>query len=225
MWCENLFLDFGHLNIQIIPSKLYRIHLHNFAWKTHKQIHIIQGWDCVQIVFLDMVFSRCYTMNQHGQVSTHGDRSEQAEGIWNPSLGYFLFTMLPTQKVYHTLSSPQIFVLQLLSCVRLFVTPWTAARQASLSFTISQSVLKLMSIESVMPSNHLILCRRLLLMLYLYTFLSSQIFLNLSSLLISLLYFLCKALFNYHEQVSVGIISHLWIMKLPSETFCKEDLV
>ena len=41
-------------------------------------------------------------------------------------------------------------------------TPWTAARQASLSFTISQSLLKLMSIESVMPSNYLILCRPLL---------------------------------------------------------------
>ena len=50
-------------------------------------------------------------------------------------------------------------VVQLLSCVRLFVTPWTATHQASLSFTISQSLLKLMSIESVMPSNHLILCR------------------------------------------------------------------
>ena len=49
-------------------------------------------------------------------------------------------------------------------CVRLFVTPWTAACQASLSFTISQSFLKLMSIESVMPSNHLILCRLLLLL-------------------------------------------------------------
>ena len=48
-------------------------------------------------------------------------------------------------------------VVQLLSCVRLFMTPWTAARQASLSFTISRSLLKLMSIESVMPSNHLIL--------------------------------------------------------------------
>ena len=42
--------------------------------------------------------------------------------------------------------------------------PWTAARQASLSFTISQSLLKIMSIESVMPSNHLILCHRLLLL-------------------------------------------------------------
>ena len=51
----------------------------------------------------------------------------------------------------------------LLSHVQVLVTPWTAARQASLSITNSQSLLKLMSIESVMPSNHLILCRPLLL--------------------------------------------------------------
>ena len=50
----------------------------------------------------------------------------------------------------------------LLSGVRLFVTPWTTAHQASLSFTNSRSLPKLMSIESVMPSNHLILCRPLL---------------------------------------------------------------
>ena len=48
------------------------------------------------------------------------------------------------------------------SRVRLFVTPWTAALQASLSWTISQSLPKFMSIESVMPSNHLILCPLLL---------------------------------------------------------------
>ena len=53
---------------------------------------------------------------------------------------------------------------QLLSCVRLFATPWTAARQASLSITNSQSFLKLMSIELVMPSNHFILCCPLLLL-------------------------------------------------------------
>ena len=53
---------------------------------------------------------------------------------------------------------------QSLSCVWLFVTPWTAARQASLSITNSQSLLKLMSIELVMSSNHLILCRPLLLL-------------------------------------------------------------
>ena len=56
-----------------------------------------------------------------------------------------------------------IIVVQLLSCVRLFETPWTAAHQASLSFTISWGLLKLMSIESVMPSKHLTLCCPLLL--------------------------------------------------------------
>ena len=53
---------------------------------------------------------------------------------------------------------------QSLSPVQLFATPWTAARQASLSITISWSLLKLMSIESVMPSYHLILCCPLLLL-------------------------------------------------------------
>ena len=53
---------------------------------------------------------------------------------------------------------------ELLSCVQFFVTPWTAARQAFLSITNSWSFFKLMSIESVMPSNHLILCHPLLLL-------------------------------------------------------------
>jgi len=57
-----------------------------------------------------------------------------------------------------------VVVVQSLSHVWLFVTPWTAARQASLTITISQSLLRLMSIESVMPSNHLILCCPLLLL-------------------------------------------------------------
>ena len=52
---------------------------------------------------------------------------------------------------------------QLLSCTWLFVTPWTATHQAPLSITNSRSLLKLMSIESVMPSNHFILCHPLLL--------------------------------------------------------------
>ena len=56
-----------------------------------------------------------------------------------------------------------VVVVQSLSCVQLFATSWTAAYHASLSFTISRSLLKLMSIESVMPSNHLILCHPLLL--------------------------------------------------------------
>ena len=61
-------------------------------------------------------------------------------------------------------SSVQFSSLQSLSCVRLFATPWIAARQASLSITNSQSSPRLLSIESVMPSSHLILCRPLLLL-------------------------------------------------------------
>ena len=56
----------------------------------------------------------------------------------------------------------QFISVQLLSRVRLFVIPWTAAQQASLSLTISQSLPKFTSIELVMPSNHLILCHPLL---------------------------------------------------------------
>ena len=58
----------------------------------------------------------------------------------------------------------QFSSVQSLSRVQLFATPWTAAHQASLSITNTWSLLKLMSIESVMPSNHLILCRPLLLL-------------------------------------------------------------
>ena len=59
---------------------------------------------------------------------------------------------------------PTGYSVQSLSRVRLSVTPWTAARQASLSITNSQSLLKLMSIESMMPPNHLVLCHPLLLL-------------------------------------------------------------
>ena len=61
-------------------------------------------------------------------------------------------------------SFSSVSLVQSLSRVRLFVTPWIAARQASLSITNSQSSLKLMCIESVMPSSHLIVCRPLLLL-------------------------------------------------------------
>ena len=69
---------------------------------------------------------------------------------------------------------------QSLSCVWLFATPWTAARQVSLSFTVSRSLFKLMSIESVMPSNHLILCHPLLLLPSVFP--SIRIFSNESAL-------------------------------------------
>ena len=61
-------------------------------------------------------------------------------------------------------ASPSLVIVQSFSCVWLFVTQWTAAHQASLSFTVSQSLLKLIPTELVMPSNHFILCRSLLLL-------------------------------------------------------------
>ena len=84
-------------------------------------------------------------------------------------LSDFTFTFfLLTISVYQP-SKPfnkgQFSPIQLLSHVQLFATPWTAAHQASLSITNFWSLLKLMSIESVMSSNHLILCRPLLLLL------------------------------------------------------------
>ena len=72
-------------------------------------------------------------------------------------------------------------VADLLSHVRLFVTPWTATHQTSLSFTVSRSLFKLMSIESVMLSNHLILCCPLLLP---SVFPSIRVFYNESALYI-----------------------------------------
>ena len=73
-------------------------------------------------------------------------------------------------------------VVQSLIHIRLFATPWTAACQASVSITNSQSLLKLMSIESVMPSNHLILCLPLLLLPSIFP--SIRVFSNVSVLCI-----------------------------------------
>ena len=82
----------------------------------------------------------------------------------------YVLLSIPSSFFYVHLESPfqlptRVFSsVQLLSRVRLFATPWIAAHQASLSITNSRSSLKLMSIESVMPSSHLILCRPLLLL-------------------------------------------------------------
>ena len=80
--------------------------------------------------------------------------------------------------LFHQFSS-----VQSLSRVRLFVTPWTAAHQASLPITNSWSLPKLISIESVMPSNHLILCRPLLLLPSIFP--NMRVFSNESALRIS----------------------------------------
>ena len=75
-----------------------------------------------------------------------------------------LNSTLKKLRSWHPVPSVQFSSVQSLSHVQLFETPWTAACQASLSITNSQGLLKLASIELVMPSNHLILCRSLLLL-------------------------------------------------------------
>ena len=80
------------------------------------------------------------------------------------------------------LSYTSVAVFQLLSCVQLCATPWTAVHQASLSITNSRSLLKLTSIESWMPSNHLVFCRPLLHLPSIFP--SIRIFSNKSALLI-----------------------------------------
>ena len=81
---------------------------------------------------------------------------------------------------YFMLSTLTVISFQSLSCVQLFEMQWTAAHQGSLSITNSQSLLKLMSIESVMPSNHLILCHPLLLLPSVFS--SIRVFSNESAL-------------------------------------------
>ena len=86
------------------------------------------------------------------------------------------------RKLYVSLHCSHCFfvVIQSLSHDRLFATTWTVAWQASPSFTVSWSLLKLMSIESVMPSNHLILCRPLLLLPLIFP--SIRVFSSVSAL-------------------------------------------
>ena len=76
---------------------------------------------------------------------------------------HYLVLLITTAFWNGTLNTPHL-VIQSPSHAWLFATPWTAAFHASLSFTISQSLLRLMSIESVMPSNHLIFCQPFLLL-------------------------------------------------------------
>ena len=98
-----------------------------------------------------------------------------------------------------------VVAVRLLSRVRLFATPWTTVCQASLSFTVSQSLLKLMSIESVIPSNHLILCRPLLLLSS--VFLSIGVFFNESDLHIKWLKYWSFSFSNSPSNEYSGLIS------------------
>ena len=132
-------------------------------------------------------YSLCYILHLcdlFGKVKVAQSCPHELYSPWNspgPNTGVgscsLLPAIFPTQRSntglpYSLLAKPpgkpkntgvgSVSLVQLLSRVRLFATPWIAARQASLSITNSRSLPKLTSIESVMPSNHLILCRPLL---------------------------------------------------------------
>ena len=83
---------------------------------------------------------------------------------WRGRIGKGMVRFRWEWQLWMRLPSPQFSSVKLLSHVRLFVTPWTIAHQASLSITNSRSLLKLTSIKSVIPSSHLILCHPLLLL-------------------------------------------------------------
>ena len=99
-----------------------------------------------------------WTVALQAPLSKRFSRKEYWSGLPCPPPGHLPHSGLKCQFLC------PLFSFSSVSGVRHFATPWTAARQASLSITSSQSVLKLMSIESVMPSNHLILCHPLLLL-------------------------------------------------------------
>ena len=92
--------------------------------------------------------------------------SQDSNRPWTSSYSniFSTFAIVPSRTLPKCNLAHAVVDVQSLSRVQLFATPWTAAFQASLSFTISRSLLKLMSSGSVMPSNHLILCCSLLLL-------------------------------------------------------------
>ena len=106
----------------------------------------------------------------------------ETDSLWNQHVERERTKIVTEEKSERHWISDQFSSVQSLNRVWLFVTPWTAAHQASLSITNSWSLLKLMSIKSVTPSNHLILCHPLLLPPSI--FLSIRVFLNESALCI-----------------------------------------
>ena len=125
-------------------------------------------------------FLLCVISHRSGIAAVIAGRSAEGEGRLRSQTvsgrGDPLFQLpKPPCGLTRFLAPRNLSSVQLLSLVQLFATPWTAARQASLSITSSRSLLKLMSVASVMPSNHLILCCSLLLS---SIFPSSRVFSN-----------------------------------------------
>ena len=112
------------------------------------------------------------------ELEASGVETGKAEEYWNWDHGCWGQGGTPKETAESDGSTA--VVVQLLSLFQFFATLWTAAHQSSLSFTVSRSLLKLMCIELVMPSNHLILCHPLLLLPSIYP--SIRVFSNESAL-------------------------------------------
>ena len=151
------------------------------AWESGSQMEKALFWSlcCVAFTSVLLLLLLLSRMKIKRKILWH---------IWESHLFFWFWLSSPDTLVYKVTfaqnGTPSVFhqssSVQSLSCVQLFVTLWTAAHQAFLSITNSQSLFKLMSIESVMPSSHLILCRPLLLPPSI--FLSIKVFSNESAL-------------------------------------------
>ena len=137
------------------------------------------GWISLQSKGLSRVFSNT-TVQKHqlGSLYTHSVDFEKC---------------IMTYFCHYNITSVQFS--SVTSCVWFLATPWTAVCQASLSITNSQSLPELMSIKSVMPSNHLILCRPLLLLPTVRASESFQVYIIAPNTL----YFTCQATFPHHQ--------------------------
>ena len=131
--------------------------------KIQKRMKFVFAWPFAWLTCIKQSFS--FTRNMSYQSTLKHQ--------WYTSVIYQL-------KLHSNFDFKWFLVVQSLSHVRLFSTPWTAASQACLSFTISQSLLTLMFIESVMASKHLALCRPLLLLPLIFS--STRVFSNESAL-------------------------------------------
>ena len=118
--------------------------------------------------------------------------------LLSPCLQPFTFILLQSDVIY---SLPTL--VQSLSPIWLFTTPWTAACQAFLSFTVSQSLLKLMPIDSVLPSNHLILCHPLLFLPSIFP--SMRVFSNESALCIRWGFGASASVLEYSRLISFRV--------------------
>ena len=149
-----------------------------------KQVNVLSCLSPVQR------FVTPWTASRRAPLSMEFSRQEYWRRLPCPCPGIFLTQgsnsgLLHCRWILYPLSHRRAQVnhfssVQLLSCVRLFATPWSAACWASLSITNSQSLFKLITIKSVMPSNHLILCCPLLLLLSIFP--SVRVFSNESVL-------------------------------------------